>query len=123
MIQYRLDPKNLPRLTPEEQRRLDETPIDYSAIPELDDDFFEQARRRGRALLRQILKDPKPLYRAKHADDPWLNAMLDDVHKRISAMIEARGDGYFSHEEDLRYMRLVRELAEISTAMHDARRR
>ena len=35
MKRYRLDPKNPPRLTPEEVRRLDETPIDYSDIPPL----------------------------------------------------------------------------------------
>jgi hypothetical protein len=81
---------------------------------------IEEARRRGRALLRQALKDLKP-YEAKPAD-PWLKAMLDDVSDRIRAMIEARGDGEFSREEDLRYMRLVRKLAEISTAMHEARR-
>ncbi len=122
MTDYRLDPKNLPRLTPEEQRRLDKARIDYSDIPPLGDEFFAEARRRGRALLRQALTDPKPPYKAKHADDPWLNAMLDDVHERMSAMIEARGDGEFSREQDLRYMRLVRELAEISTAMHEARK-
>jgi|SRR5271167_43429 len=78
-------------------------------------------RRRGRAILRQALKDPKP-YEAKPAD-PWLETMFHDVCDRIRAMIEARGDGEFSREEDLRYIRLVRELAEISTAMHEARAR
>jgi hypothetical protein len=37
MTDYRLDPKNPRRLTPEEKRRLDETPIDYSDIPPLFD--------------------------------------------------------------------------------------
>ena len=41
---YRLDPKNPPQLTEEEARRLDETPIDYSNIPELDDEFFSRAK-------------------------------------------------------------------------------
>jgi hypothetical protein len=44
MKTYRLDPKNPPRLTDEEARRLDETPIDYSDIPELGDEFFSRAK-------------------------------------------------------------------------------
>ena len=40
---YRPDPKNPRRLTDEEQRRLDEAPIDYSDIPELGDEFFTKA--------------------------------------------------------------------------------
>jgi hypothetical protein len=35
MKRYRLDPDNPPQLTPEEAKRLDETPIDYSHIPPL----------------------------------------------------------------------------------------
>jgi hypothetical protein len=35
MIRYRLDPDNPRRLTPEEARRLDAAPIDYSDIPPL----------------------------------------------------------------------------------------
>jgi hypothetical protein len=44
MKTYRLDPKNPPRLTDEEERRLDETPIDYSDIPKLGDEFFSRAK-------------------------------------------------------------------------------
>ena len=44
MKNYRPDPNNPVRLTAEQQKRLDETPIDYSDIPELDNDFFERAR-------------------------------------------------------------------------------
>jgi hypothetical protein len=47
MKRYQLDPKNLRQLTPEEERRLDATPIDYSDIPPLDDEFFETATRPG----------------------------------------------------------------------------
>jgi hypothetical protein len=36
MKNYRLDPKNPRRLTDEEARQLDTTPIDYSDIPPLD---------------------------------------------------------------------------------------
>jgi uncharacterized protein (DUF433 family) len=44
MKNYRLDPKNLPQLTPEEARRLDKARIDYSDIPPLGDEFFTRAR-------------------------------------------------------------------------------
>jgi uncharacterized protein (DUF4415 family) len=40
---YRLDPKKPRQLTPAEARRLDATPIDYSDIPPLGDDFFAKA--------------------------------------------------------------------------------
>ncbi len=40
---YKLDPKKSRQLTPEEARRLDEMPIDYSDIPALDDEFFAKA--------------------------------------------------------------------------------
>lgn len=40
---YRPDPKKPRQLTPEELRRLDETPIDYSDIPALDQEFFKKA--------------------------------------------------------------------------------
>jgi uncharacterized protein (DUF4415 family) len=43
LVRYHLDPKNPRRLTDAEKKRLDETPIDYSDIPELDDDFFKRA--------------------------------------------------------------------------------
>lgn len=43
MKRYRLDPKKPRQLTPAEARRLDATPIDYSDIPPLGDEFFEKA--------------------------------------------------------------------------------
>ena len=43
MKRYRLDPKKPRRLTPAEARRLDATPIDYSDIPPLGDEFFAKA--------------------------------------------------------------------------------
>jgi uncharacterized protein (DUF4415 family) len=41
---YRLDPKKPRKLTPAEARRLDATPIDYSDIPPLDEEFFKKAK-------------------------------------------------------------------------------
>jgi hypothetical protein len=75
----------------------------------------------GASFCVKILRNPKP-YKAPPAD-PWLEAMFDDVHERIRALMEARSEDEWRRDEDRVYMRLVRELAEISTAMHDARRR
>ena len=43
MKRYRLDPKKPRQLTSAEARRLDSTPIDYSDIPALGNEFFTQA--------------------------------------------------------------------------------
>lgn len=43
MKRYRLDPNNPPTMTAAEKKRLDRLPIDYSDIPELDDNFFKHA--------------------------------------------------------------------------------
>jgi hypothetical protein len=50
-------------------------------------------------------------------DDPWLQAMLDDVYDRLRKMSEARRNGEFSPEEAARYWALVRELTEIDRAI------
>jgi uncharacterized protein (DUF4415 family) len=44
MKRFKLDPKNLPEMTPAQLKRLDEVPIDYSDIPELDENFFKNAK-------------------------------------------------------------------------------
>ena len=43
MKRYRLYPKKPKQLTPAEKRRLDETPMDYSDIPELGKELFAKA--------------------------------------------------------------------------------
>jgi uncharacterized protein (DUF4415 family) len=43
MKRYRLDPTQPRQLTPAEARRLDATPIDYSDIPPLGEEFFAKA--------------------------------------------------------------------------------
>ena len=43
MKRYQLDPKKPRHLTPAEARLLDATPIDYSDIPPLSDEFFTKA--------------------------------------------------------------------------------
>jgi hypothetical protein len=60
MKRHRLDPTKPRQLTPEEERRLDETPIDYSDIPPLGDEFFSRAKR-----------------------DPWLEAMTPKTPRRV----------------------------------------
>ena len=45
MKRYRPDPKNPPRLTPEQEERLKKARIDYSDIPPLGDEFFATAKR------------------------------------------------------------------------------
>ncbi len=40
---FKLDPRKPRRLTATEARRLDKTPIDYSDIPPLGDEFFSKA--------------------------------------------------------------------------------
>ncbi len=54
MKHYRPDPNNPVRLSAEELRRLDESPIDYSDIPELDDAFFERARLERSLVKKQL---------------------------------------------------------------------
>lgn len=49
ITRFRLDPANLPRLTPEDSAHLDamtEDDIDLSDIPELTDDFFKKSAHR-----------------------------------------------------------------------------
>jgi uncharacterized protein (DUF4415 family) len=41
---FKLDPNNPPEMTAAQLKRLDEMPIDYSDIPELDDAFFKNAK-------------------------------------------------------------------------------
>ncbi len=54
MKRYRLDPQKTRRLTAAEARRLDATPIDYSEIPPLGDDFFSKATEAWPPVKRQL---------------------------------------------------------------------
>lgn len=44
IVRYTLDPNKPYKMTAAEKKRLDESPIDYSDIPELDDAFFKNAK-------------------------------------------------------------------------------
>jgi uncharacterized protein (DUF4415 family) len=57
IVRFHRDPKNPPRLTPEQQARLDamtDEDIDYSDIPETPDDFWTQHPLPPRQTKRQI---------------------------------------------------------------------
>ena len=54
MKRYRLDLKKVRQLTAAETRRLDATPIDYSDIPPLGDEFFTKARAAWPPAKKQI---------------------------------------------------------------------
>ena len=54
MKRYRLDPNKPRQLTPAEARRLDATPIDYSDIPPLGDEFFAKAAAAWTPAKRQL---------------------------------------------------------------------
>ena len=54
MKRYRLDPKKARQLTPAEARRLEATPIDYSDIPPLGEEFFTKARAAWPPAKRQL---------------------------------------------------------------------
>ena len=55
MKRFKLDPNNLPEMTPAQLKRLDEMPIDFSDIPELGEDFFKNARRVNEPLSKSQL--------------------------------------------------------------------
>jgi len=54
MKRYRLNSNTPRQLTPAEARRLDATPIDYSDIPPLGDDFFAKATAAWPPAKRQL---------------------------------------------------------------------
>jgi hypothetical protein len=97
---YRLDPKNPRQLTPDEARRLPETPIDYSNIPPFGDEFFSQAKagrmeprpiEARRALVRQIAQpvlDPCKAHGRDQVDEAQtlaaLKAWLSDFARHTS---------------------------------------
>ncbi|HXO48078.1 MAG TPA: BrnA antitoxin family protein [Mycobacterium sp.] len=83
MKRYRLDPKTPRQLTPAEARRLDATPIDYSDIPPLGDDFFTKAAAAWPPAKRQltIRLDADVLH--------WLKANGRGYQTRINRILRA----------------------------------
>jgi hypothetical protein len=114
MRRYRLDPDNLRQLTPDEARRLDEAAIDYSDIPELDDEFFARARTMKRSLLDDL--PTAPLF-----GEEWVTALLLQMlveHCRIMGRTdELNSAGIAANEDAMR--ELDGELIEITHETHD----
>jgi len=81
LVRYRLDPKNPRRLTEEEKKRLDETPIDYSDIPELDDNFFR------RAILARDLRKKQLTIRLDPDVLDWLKGHGRGYQTRINRIL------------------------------------
>jgi uncharacterized protein (DUF4415 family) len=57
MKNYRPDPNHPVELTPAQLKRLEETPIDYSDIPELDEEWFRRARQAKKQLTIRLDSD------------------------------------------------------------------
>ena len=91
MKRYQLDPKNLRQLTPEEQRRLDAMPIDYSDIPPLDDEFFKAAKHPKMKKTYPFESDPISLVVASALKELLQESSPDD---------EATEYGRFSPEHE-----------------------
>jgi uncharacterized protein (DUF4415 family) len=87
MKNYRLDPKKPRQLTPAEARRLDATPIDYSDIPPLGDEFFIKATEPWPPTKRQltIRLDADVL--------KWLKANGRGYQTRINRILRAAMEG------------------------------
>ncbi|MDP9054401.1 MAG: BrnA antitoxin family protein [Acidobacteriota bacterium] len=87
MKQYRLDPKKPRKLTAAEARRLDTTPIDYSDIPPLGEEFFKHAT--------AALPDAKEQLTVRIDADvlKWLKATGRGYHTRINRILRAAMEG------------------------------
>lgn len=85
-VRVRVDPGDPPRMTAEERARLEamsDDDIDYSDIPELDDDFWRNAKRvdptRKATVELELSKDATA----------WLAAHENKVHlKRVAQLVE-----------------------------------
>jgi uncharacterized protein (DUF4415 family) len=87
LVRYRLDPKNPRRLTEEEKKRLDKMPIDYSDIPELDDDFFR------RAIMERDLRKKQLTIRLDPDVLEWLKGHGRGYQTRINRILRVVMEG------------------------------
>ena len=87
MERYRLNSKTPPQLTPAQARRLDTTPIDYSDIPPLGDEFFAKAKAAWPPAKQQltIRLDADVL--------SWLRANGRGYQTRINRILRAAMEG------------------------------
>lgn len=84
---YRLDPKKPRKLTAAEARRLEATPIDYSDIPPLGEEFFRQAARAIPPSKEQLtIRVDKDVLE-------WLRGTGRGYHTRINHILRAAMEG------------------------------
>jgi uncharacterized protein (DUF4415 family) len=83
MKRYRPNPKKPRKLTPAEARRLDATPIDYSDIPPLTDEFFTKALEAWPPAKEQLT------VRLDADVLEWLKASGKGYHTRINRILRA----------------------------------
>lgn len=83
MKRYRPNPQKPRKLTPTEARRLEATPIDYSDIPPLTDEFFTKAMEAWPPAKRQLT------VRLDADVLEWLKASGKGYHTRINRILRA----------------------------------
>jgi uncharacterized protein (DUF4415 family) len=81
IVRFQLDPAHPPQLTPAQAKRLETLPIDYSDIPEVPDDFWQQHPPALRETKQQITlrldRDVIEFFRAQGARyQSRMNAVL-----------------------------------------------
>lgn len=99
MKRYRPDPKNPPRLTPEQEERLKKARIDYSDIPPLGDDFFATAKQAWPPAKQQltIRLDADVL--------EWLRTHGRGYQTRINRILRAAMESQTSQNQGARAVR------------------
>lgn len=96
MKRYRPDPKNPPRLSPEQEERLKKAPIDYSDIPPLGDEFFATAKRAWPPAKEQIT------IRLNSDVLNWLRTHGRGYQTRINRILRAAMDSQSGQKQDAR---------------------
>src|ERR1700749_607131 len=94
MKRYRLDPKKPRQLTEDEARRLDVTPIDYSDIPPLDEEFFAKAKQAWPPPQQQLT------IRLDTGGARWLKAHGRGYQPRINRILRAAMESNEPGRED-----------------------
>ena len=139
MVEYRPDPKNPRQLTEEEARRLDETPIDYSEIPPLDQIAWSQCAdvesvpdrcsgawvaKDSRVMVEGILENGEDCSAEEVADmfelpvDQVRKVLLFAYETELKSLAKAhRESPNLPHAYEYRAGVLVRKVAELARAL------
>lgn len=91
MKRYQLDPKKPRQLTAKEKQRLEATPIDYSDIPPLGEEFFSKAKRAWPPAKQQLT------IRLDTDVVTWLKAHGRGYQTRINHILRAAMEGQGPH--------------------------